>query len=334
VLDEVRAGRLSPGADALKVFFQSADHLSDLVRVSRDDESLPDAETEALLSSLGDLLDQDATGQVYATETEDIDFQPAMLSLDFDLDPDEDAAPGLRDLMVVAAGSATNKFCIKFKPQNELFETGNEPFHILCALAETGTCRVTRHVENIPNLNDLMAESSYLHWTVHLETEADEQEVSAVFEFVEGLCELDISEEGLSNSLSEGDEPQTQPISRPAPDAESRKASQDDDMVARTLEKHKAAPAAEPATQRTTAASGTAAEPASDASVAQSPAPAKSVFRVDLERIDRLVNLVGELVINQAMLSQSLERSGLSPHFDAMNGLEEFQRLTRDIKTA
>lgn len=61
-------------------------------------------------------------------------------------------------------------------------------------------------------------------------------------------------------------------------------------------------------------------------------AAAKSVVRVDLERIERLVNLVGELVINQAMLSQSLERSGLSPHSDAMNGLEEFQRLTRDVQ--
>jgi two-component system chemotaxis sensor kinase CheA len=64
----------------------------------------------------------------------------------------------------------------------------------------------------------------------------------------------------------------------------------------------------------------------------QPAAPAKSVVRVDLDRIERLVNLVGELVINQAMLSQSLESSGLSPHSDAMNGLEEFQRLTRDIQ--
>ena len=332
VLDEVRSGRLSPGADALKVFFQCADHLSDLVRVSRDDGSLPDAETDALLSPLGDLLDQDPTGQVDATENEEIDFQPAMLSLDFDLDPDEEEAPGLPDLAVVATGSTTNTFCIKFKPQNELFETGNEPFHILRALGETGTCHVTCHVGSIPDLNDLMAESSYLHWTVHLVTEADEKEVSAVFEFVEGLCELDISQEGLSSSACEADEPETQPMSRPAPDAESRDGLQASDVVAKTLEDHKAAPTAEPETQRPAAASETAAKPASDANATQPPAPAKSIVRVDLERIDRLVNLVGELVINQAMLSQSLERSGLSPHSDAMNGLEEFQRLTRDIQ--
>ncbi|MFC6586337.1 chemotaxis protein CheA [Sulfitobacter pacificus] len=73
-------------------------------------------------------------------------------------------------------------------------------------------------------------------------------------------------------------------------------------------------------------------KPAEKASRAQSNAQAKSVVRVDLDRIERLVNLVGELVINQAMLSQSLEKSGLSPHSDAMSGLEEFQRLTRDIQ--
>ncbi|WP_299551162.1 chemotaxis protein CheA [uncultured Tateyamaria sp.] len=58
----------------------------------------------------------------------------------------------------------------------------------------------------------------------------------------------------------------------------------------------------------------------------------KAVVRVDVDRIERLVNLVGELVINQAMLSQSLVDVGLPPHSDAVNGLEEFQRLTRDIQ--
>lgn len=61
-------------------------------------------------------------------------------------------------------------------------------------------------------------------------------------------------------------------------------------------------------------------------------APVKAFVRVDIERVERLLNLVGELVINQAMLAQSLQHQGLSPHCDAMNGLEEFQRLTRDIQ--
>lgn len=56
------------------------------------------------------------------------------------------------------------------------------------------------------------------------------------------------------------------------------------------------------------------------------------VVRVEVERIDRLVNLVGELAINQAMLTESMKDAGLSPHSNAMREFEEFQRLTRDIQ--
>ncbi|WP_299196416.1 chemotaxis protein CheA [uncultured Tateyamaria sp.] len=62
------------------------------------------------------------------------------------------------------------------------------------------------------------------------------------------------------------------------------------------------------------------------------PTPNKSIVRVDIDRVERLANLVGELVINQSMLAQSLQTAGVSPHSDAMYGLEEFQRLTRDIQ--
>ncbi|MDO5643420.1 MAG: chemotaxis protein CheA, partial [Paracoccus sp. (in: a-proteobacteria)] len=57
-----------------------------------------------------------------------------------------------------------------------------------------------------------------------------------------------------------------------------------------------------------------------------------ATVRVDLEKIDRLVNLVGELVINQAMLTQSVEAAGLNHHSDVTNGLESFMMLTRDIQ--
>lgn len=332
VLDEVRASRLSPGAEALKIFFQCSDHLSDLVRVSRDDGSLPDTETDALLSSLSGLLDSDATGQQDAAEDEEIDFKPAMLSFDLDLDPGDDAALALPDLSDVDNASRTNAFCIKFKPQNELFETGNEPFNILRALDETGTCHVTCHTQDVPELDRLSAESSYLHWTVHLETEADETEVIAVFEFVEGLCELDISQVGQSNGDAEAEETETRAISTLASDAVPLQGKPPAKTEVKTSENPSAVPANEPDAKRPDALSEPAAKAGSDASASAPSAPAKSVVRVDLDRIDRLVNLVGELVINQAMLSQSLEHSGLSAHSEVMNGLEEFQRLTRDIQ--
>lgn len=103
-------------------------------------------------------------------------------------------------------------------------------------------------------------------------------------------------------------------------------------MPSATVESAPAVQEPEPAIEAVAAPSKPTPPPAKPATGGGAAAAAKSVVRVDLDRIERLVNLVGELVINQAMLSQSLEQSGLSPHSDAMNGLEEFQRLTRDIQ--
>lgn len=290
VLDAVRSNTLVADGDAIKLFFRAADHLSDLVRESRDDGILPEAEGDAILTELDALLGD------HGVEEEDeaeIEFQPLGLSLDL----------GLADLPPPAPA----RFTINFAPEPEMYETGNEPYMILRALAELGSCEVTCLTDKIPQLNEFAPEASYLKWTVVLTADVQEAEIVSIFEFVDGLCALTIAP-------IQSDVPATQEVSNdPLPDL----------PILPELTPPPAR-AAEPAPPQTPA-------PAAKAKTTPQSA-AKSVVRVDLDRIERLVNLVGELVINQAMLSQSLESSGLSPHSDAMNGLEEFQRLTRDIQ--
>ena len=55
-------------------------------------------------------------------------------------------------------------------------------------------------------------------------------------------------------------------------------------------------------------------------------------IRVDLERVDRLANLIGELVINQAMLSQRVAEAGLSRASSVTAGLGALEQLTREIQ--
>jgi len=62
------------------------------------------------------------------------------------------------------------------------------------------------------------------------------------------------------------------------------------------------------------------------------PGDISPTVRVDLDRIDRLMNQVGELVINQAMLAQSITEAGLSQHASITSGLDSFMMLTRDIQ--
>ena len=57
-----------------------------------------------------------------------------------------------------------------------------------------------------------------------------------------------------------------------------------------------------------------------------------SSIRVSVEKVDQMINLVGELVITQAMLTQSAE--GLDPvlYERLMNGLVQLERNTRDLQ--
>ncbi|WP_300030365.1 chemotaxis protein CheA [uncultured Roseobacter sp.] len=344
VLDEVRAGRMSPDAHALKVFFQCADHLSDLVRISRDDGDLPSDRTNELLGLLNEILgeDADSADAEQEEEEEDIDFQPATLSLDMDFGDDDGddgdfSLPDL-DLPDLPPAPGQNEYTILFRPENELFETGNEPYHMLRALDEMGTSRVTCHMDKLPDLKGLSPDTSYLYWTIELTSEVDLAEIEAAFEFVEGLCELSVTKAGHpEETLPEQEQPdaETSAETGDLPALASDEPEADVPPLETQLDS-----LPEPATEKTIAPPPPAAPTEKQAApnagkntgAASNSAAAKSVVRVDLDRIERLVNLVGELVINQAMLSQSLESSGLSPHSDAMNGLEEFQRLTRDIQ--
>lgn len=327
VLDEVRAGRFDVTVEAMKVFFQAADHLSDLVRISRDGEAMPDATTAELLVALDAFLPEGAGAEADAPE-EEIEFKPMGLALDLDLggeDTDEAPVFDLSDLPPPPPmpGSAAGPFIIRFTPNAELFETGNEPALLLRNLLELGQGQVVCDTSTVPGLADLTPEVPHLTWTITLDADVEKNEITSIFEFVEGLCQLSITQEGeeaeeqLPDSLPTLDSaaPADLPPPSPLPEVDDAPAAQEPEAVAETP---KPAPTP-PAAPAKPAASGGA-------------AAAKSVVRVDLDRIERLVNLVGELVINQAMLSQSLEQSGLSPHSDAMNGLEEFQRLTRDIQ--
>ena len=223
---------------------------------------------------------------------QDIAFDPMPLRLDLSTEDKGDDG---------SEGFST--FRIVFEPRAEMFENGNDVYPLLGALAALGECEVTCDTSKLPKLLNLVPDNMYLIWTIVLTTKAQKPEIASLFEFVEGLSTLTI--ETLDVADLELALPVNAPVTSP-PDSEKPLPQNDLDGPLKT-----------------------AMETPRPPPLAQTP---KTVIRVDIDRVERLVNLVGELVINHAMLSQSLQQSGLSPHSDAMNGLEEFQRLTRDIQ--
>lgn len=276
VLEEVRAGRMLPDQNAVKIFFQSGDHLSDLVRFCRDGIALSDDISASAETALNTFL-QDTPEQI----EEEIDFQPMELALDLD------------------AMDVNTTYEISFSPKSELYTTGNDPVILLRNIEALGDTQIRCDYDDVPPLNELSPEGPHLSWSLSLQTTVSQAEIEEVFEFVEDICAPDI------HAIDAAEHADTLEIDAPLPDPARVQVAD------RPVEIADQVNAASPATK---------------------PSTATQVVRVDIDRIERLVNLVGELVINQAMLSQGLENAGLSPHSDAMNGLEEFQRLTRDIQ--
>ncbi|MBS8226694.1 chemotaxis protein CheA [Vannielia litorea] len=315
VMDEIRNGRLEPTRDTIALFFRGADVLYDIVRASRDGETLDQSTTEAVLSDLEALVG----GRIEEEEAEEeIDFAPMTLSLDpLDAEGDDEAA-----------GEAPPGVHVRFHPAAELFSSGNEPRHMLAALRDFGEIQTTCDLSRLPALADLVPEEGAIGWDVQITTTARKEEVSEVFEFVDGLCELSIEVSGspaaglpdldsivIPGTVDDADSPASAAAEESEPDPEPEPVAPAPEPPAARAQAPEAKPAATPAKEGKQAASG-----------------AKATVRVDLDRIERLVNLVGELVINQAMLSQSVAEAGIPANSTVASGLEEFLQLTRDIQ--
>lgn len=326
-LDEVRAGRLAPDAEVLKLFFTCGDILADLVRESRDEIVHDEARVAPVLADLDRLLGGPATDD----EPEVFDFEVTPLSLDLI----RDAGDGFDD-----APGATPHWEIAFAPKSLLYANGNEPQFLFRALRDLGEFSITAHETGLPGLEDIDPEHAYLSWTITLDASVDRDGIREVFDFVDSLCELTVELiEGTGDTFptleladlggfeDDDDAPPmsdtSEPPARPPADRVSAPQS-----VALPPPPVPFPPALDPDHEP----SGHATPPTRSAPGAPPPPAPRATVRVDLDRIDRLVNLVGEIVINQAMLSQSVEAAGIPPNSPVRTGLEEFQQLTRDIQ--
>ena len=95
-------------------------------------------------------------------------------------------------------------------------------------------------------------------------------------------------------------------------------------------------PAAAAAPPETGAKSAPAAAPtrAAAARAEKAAQPESSTLRVSVEKVDQLINLVGELVITQAMLAQNSKGSDAALNQQMTSGLADLDRNTRDLQEA
>ena len=346
-LDCVRSNKLEPTQDVLKVMLKSADVLADLTNAARDGGSVDEARSRTLIRELEALAHGEVPAAAEAPAPKpvaaapkaaapvpvvekpavnDEGFQPIPFSFgDFDEEGADHYVPTVQ---------------VSFKPKKDLYAKGNEAVLLLRDVSRLGEMSVYCDMDALPTLDKMNPEEAYFSWKISVTTEKGEDGVRSVFEFAEWDCDLDIQtiEEDVVSEASVDEEQPMQPVPFDLSMLDDGGAAAADEPAIIESDAAAAVAAAETATKvaqvASRAAENKAAAAASAASAAQAnqAAAAGQTIRVDLDRVDRLINLVGELVINQAMLSQSVVENDNNGTSSINMGLEELQQLTREIQ--
>jgi two-component system chemotaxis sensor kinase CheA len=228
---------------------------------------------------------------------------------------DGEAASASTDTVEEEQAESGGGWKITFKPHEHLLQTGNEPIRMIREVAELGDISVELDSSATPDFTDYEPESCYFSWVITLTGEGiTANQINEIFEWVEDDCDFELEEIAVAASTS------TQTATSEEMPAEDLVAAEPEPNV-------KTEPTATPQVE----AQDKPAAPPSQAKKPAADAPASSI-RVGTDKVDSLINLVGELVITQSMLSQMGENFEPSLLPKLVDGLEQLERNTRELQ--
>jgi two-component system chemotaxis sensor kinase CheA len=230
-------------------------------------------------------------------------------------------------------------FRLRVRPAPNLLIDGTRPLLLLDELRAMGPCEVRVRKERVPALAELEPERCYMAWDVALTTDRDADAIRDVFIFAEDRCRVSLTEtdrtgkvrqrlvfgadgdEGGSTESAGGPEPgagpfggipEAAPLSpNPAPPRPGQSDPGQSEIFSEAV----------PDVQD---------DPAGLVREKPSGVPGnRATVRVPAERLDALVDLVGELVTVQAGLGRLARRSG-EPELDRLS--EAVERLAADLR--
>ncbi len=254
-----------------------------------------------------------------------------------DSSPDDAIANNLRDrLLELSAGSVSidaegvkaeqsaadtnssnickHRYKISFVPKPTLLQTGNEPLLLIRELATLGAIETNIDCSKLQPLEEIDPEQLYLSWVFYLKTDATISAIAEIFEFVDDECDLQIVEIANIDANSSADS-----------------AGVYDDAFQEIISARAENNASVTVLRKQNSGAEVAVE-----NITKNTISAKSVqsIRVDIDKIDRLVNMVGEIVIAQAMIMMHVHKLSPDEHSMLIKGAESLAQYTRELQEA
>ncbi|MFZ5793167.1 MAG: chemotaxis protein CheA [Pseudomonadota bacterium] len=306
VMDEVRAGRIPATPGVTDVMLSAFDILTDHVAAARGTAPLP--QDSAVLAALENVLETKGVGvgggataapapatpdapqpEAEEGDEDEFGFRPVGVALDIFDATEEPVEPD---------------WIIDFAPSHAALANGGEPLLLVREVEALGGSIVSVDLSALPPLREMEPEQSYLRWTIRVPASIEEAALTDCFDFVapDSLVSIARAESVVPATSAAA----TDPLDQTSDDI----ADAEPELSAPVL----------------TLVSTTAPSPSAP-TLERASEPAAQTIRVDLIKLDLLLNLVGELVIRNSILADRL-----TPADQQRVELPELARLTRQIQ--
>lgn len=324
LLSDVREGLVAIDPKLVDLLLRALDTLADHVEAAREGGEAPaDA---ALITEMESAMAANGAGagggaaHAAAPEPEPVSETTSDGGDDFGIDLDsllDDLTSGFDLPATTVQAEEPDGWQIHVQPRAGAMRNGSEPLLMLREVAALGGQVERCDVSQVPTLDSLDVAEGYLAWTFTMPADVGADAVRDIFDFIGDDCSLTLSGEAPG------------PVTAAAPVEPAKAADPVLTIAAPQPSTTPASPATEsPSPAPVPAPSAASGAPAGGGAGGGAGAGAGQSIRIDLFKLDRLIDLVGELVIAQAMLVQRLE--GVT--INASEEISLLESLTRDIQ--
>ena len=167
VFDQVRNGKLQVTRPLLDLTLQARDQISTMLDSSAGGPPADESTGQRIIQGLQSLLPHPQKAAPQDSQT----CQPT--------------PPSRGD-------NCQRTYRVRFKPAPEIMLSGTNPLSLLNELRSLGTCEIVTHLDAIPLLCDLTPEHCHFYWDIIITTPHTIDALKDVFIFIEDDCQLKI----------------------------------------------------------------------------------------------------------------------------------------------
>ncbi|MDQ5985197.1 MAG: Chemotaxis protein CheA [Syntrophus sp. SKADARSKE-3] len=309
VFDAVRNGKISVTKPLIDITLTACDEIRKMIQASDTGSAFDQGVSQALTETFKTFLPSEEPPELKSGEI------------------DKKVKASAPQAEPIEENKINITYRIRFKPESTIFNYGTNPILLINELRELGFCSVAANTEKIPLLTEMDPEACYSHWDIILTTTADINAVRDIFIFVEDYADLKIEvidDEGTVDSAEDYKKIGEILIERgDLTSGDIKKALKSHKKIGELLIDAGLVDAGKIQTALLEQ------QHVREVRQKRQAVEAAATLRVPAERLDTLVNMVGELVTVQSRLNQLSSRFN---DLELTQVAEEVERLTAELR--